>query len=64
MAILNFELCPRCCHIHKLPVEELKPMIWSETAKKMRCHICGFLYKMPQCERLIEIARHTKGLSK
>jgi len=27
--MMAFELCPRCCHVHRLSIEKLKPMVLS-----------------------------------
>lgn len=58
--MMNFEMCPRCCHIHQLPVERLKPMVLSGCETQMQCDVCNNSFKLRDCKAIIELARHQR----
>ena len=57
-----FEMCPRCCHIHELPIERLKPMVLSGDDKKMQCSVCNHEVVLPDCEAIRESARRQREI--
>ena len=60
--MMAFELCPRCCHVHRLSIEKLKPMVLSGDNASMQCDVCGNNFKLPDCESLRELARHKRDV--
>jgi len=60
--LLSFEMCPWCCHVHKLPLEWLRPMVLSGDDFKMQCDVCNHSFKLPDCESIWELARHQRDV--
>ena len=59
--MLCFEMCPRCCHVHQLSPERLKPMVLSGDDKEMQCDVCNHSFKLPDSESVIEMARQQRA---
>jgi len=60
--MMNFETCPRCSQIHKLPPERMKPMVLSGDDMEMQCDVCNNSFKLPNCESIRELARHQRDV--
>ena len=60
--LLSFEMCPRCCGLHRLPTERLKPMVLSGDDREMQCDVCNHSFKLPDCESIRELARHQRDV--
>jgi len=60
--LLLLEMCPQCCHIHKLPPERLRPMVLLGDDSKMQCDVCNHSFKLPDCELIRELARHQRDV--
>ncbi len=58
--MMNLEACPRCCQLHILPPERLRPMVLSECETQMQCDVCGNSFKLPDSEVLREMARQQR----
>lgn len=58
--MLNFEACPRCCHIFNLERHQLKPMVLSGDDREMQCDICNKSFKLSDSEALRDIARQQR----
>lgn len=60
--MMNFEICPHCCYIYKLSPKQLKPMVLCGRNKKMQCDVCNHSFKLPDCEAIVELARHQREI--
>jgi len=69
--LLCFETCPRCVHVHRLPISRskywpieqiLEPMVLSGDDREMQCSVCNHSFKLPDCEAVRDMARHRRGV--
>jgi len=56
-----FETCVRCCHLHRLEPDRLKPMVLSGDDLKMQCSVCDHSLKLPDSEAVREMARRQRA---
>jgi hypothetical protein len=53
-------MCPICSWVYGLLPEQLKPMVLSGDDKSMQCGVCNRSFKLPDCEVIVEMARHQR----
>lgn len=60
--MMCFEMCPRCCQVHRLELDQLKPMVLSGCENEMQCDVCSTSFKLPDCEGVREMARRQREI--
>ncbi|KKN91128.1 hypothetical protein LCGC14_0219930 [marine sediment metagenome] len=58
--MMNFETCRICSQRHNLTPEQMKPMVLSGCETEIQCDVCNHSFKLPNCEAIVELARHQR----